>query len=223
MHSKTILVIFCICLTTGDVIATPSSSGSRIKRQSPMEMVMNGVAVGVDMAQQGFAAGHAGQTSFGTVQNRNKFWSFLVEIKHEFALSTDTPLFGVSHSHDMKVGTGDALDAMTAREKRELTLSNRNVVAESTSSPWMSKRRQSINQVKTSMTFMSTNPDEYSRTKRETNEFPKQETDQFVESNMSKAKNFFNKFIDTFEELMAKLQRMVKSTETDGTVPTRAK
>lgn len=155
-------------------------------------------------------------------ENCNKYDSKTVQLFQIMIYSctcicppTDTPLFGFSHSHDVKAGTGDALDTISGRKKRELS--------SDTSTPWKLGLHLVISKFRA-----STNP--IDRQKRQTNEFPSQ-VDPMGESssnangnssNMSKIKNFFNKFVDAFDEMMVKVERIFRSAETDGTIATRA-
>lgn len=66
------------------------------------------------------------------------------------------------------------------------------------------------------------------RNKRQTSEFPNQVgpnggmDNDANNSNLNKVKKFFNKFMDAFDEMVTKIQNMVRSSEADGTVPTTA-
>lgn len=66
------VIFFCISLATENVFAAPSLTPTREKRSSPMEMVMTGVGMGVDLMQQGVAGGHAGSTSIGTIEKNRR-------------------------------------------------------------------------------------------------------------------------------------------------------
>lgn len=132
--------------------------------------------------------------------------------------SIDTPLFGVSHSHDVKAGTGDALEAISAHRRKKRSSLSSNVASHATKS-----RRRPTTYTQT-IAYVSEKTAEFNRKKRQSNEFPQQvEPIGENNSNMSKMKNFFNKVFDAVDDWMAKFQKMAKSAETDGTVPTRAK
>lgn len=66
------------------------------------------------------------------------------------------------------------------------------------------------------------------RNRRQTSEIPNQfgpngEMDSNANnSNMSKVKNFFNKFMDAIDDMVTKIQKMVRSADADGTIPTTA-
>lgn len=218
MHRKSVaasaFVLFWFSFALANVLAAPSLNLPREKRQSPMDMLMTGVAVGLDLMQQGVAGGHAGKTAISMIQRLFNHFSYYYSCPW-ICSPTDTPLFGFSHSHDVKAGTGDALDTISGRKKRELS--------SDTLTPWKSGL-----QLVTSDFGASTNP--IDRQKRQTNEFPSQ-VDPMGEfssnangnsSNMSKIKNFFNKFVDAFDEMMVKVERIFRSAETDGTIATRA-
>lgn len=89
MHSRTassfLFTIFWCWLATEIVIAAPPANVPREKRQSPMDMAMNAVAIGVDMVQQGVAGGHAGTTAIGTIQIQYKFANFVRVHENGFA------------------------------------------------------------------------------------------------------------------------------------------
>lgn len=131
--------------------------------------------------------------------------------------SIETPLFGVSHSHDVKAGTGDALEAISAHRRKKRSLSS-NVALDAT------KSRGRLTTYTQTIAYVSKKTADFNRKKRQSNEFPQQvEPIGDNNSNMSKLKNVFNKVVDAFDDLVGKIQKLVKSAETDGTVSTRAK
>lgn len=122
----------------------------------------------------------------------------------------------------MKAGTGDALETISARKERDLRFVKFTPTAPSSLHADVHPR---VTRMRASMLITSTNTIDYYRRKRQMNEF-----EQIGETNnnangtyTTKAKNFFNKIMDAFDELMAKIQKMVKSSETDGTIATKAK
>lgn len=131
------------------------------------------------------------------------------------------------------MGTGDALNEMPGRKKRDAYhFVYRNSapapLVASTSSPIRYRLRPHITRTRTSMSFTSTNMTETIRNKRQTSEFPNQVgpnggmDNDANNSNLNKVKKFFNKFMDAFDEMVTKIQNMVRSSEADGTVPTTA-
>lgn len=124
----------------------------------------------------------------------------------------------------MKGGTGDALDTLANPSRRKRDVNH----VRYPSAAWAaisSTARPKINRISASVSFSSSKTIDYERKKREMNEFSN-DIEPVGESGsgsvMGKVKNFMNKVLDVFDEMVQKVQNLGRSVQTDGTVPTKS-